>query len=193
MPTILQRARDEIAPYRRGVLWAAVPAIAWAVWASGPGWSTPALVVATLAGVVLFAVDAATHRLPDAITFPATGAVGVLLLVAAATTGDWEALLRAVVGGLGLSGVYLLLYKMTRKGVGFGDVKLAILLGGITAWYGWQVLLAGAVLPYLVAGPVALVLMVVGRNGRKTALAFGPYLLVGAALALTLARLVDLG
>jgi leader peptidase (prepilin peptidase)/N-methyltransferase len=190
MPTILQRALDEVAPYRRGVLIALGPAVLWAVWASGPGWSTPALVLAAVACVPLFAIDAATHRLPNAITYPATAAVGLLLVLAAAGTGDWSALLRAVVGGLGLSAVYLTLYALTRHSVGRGDVKIAVLLGAVTAWYGWQVLFAGAVLPYLVAGPVALVLIVFGRHGRKTALAFGPYLFIGAALAITLARLV---
>jgi leader peptidase (prepilin peptidase)/N-methyltransferase len=40
----------------------------------------------------------------------------------------------------------------------------------------------GTVLPHLVNGPVAVVLLLTGRAGRRTALPFGPALLVGALL-----------
>ncbi|MEK8227379.1 hypothetical protein NKG05_16680 [Oerskovia sp. M15] len=64
MPSTLRRAISEIAPYRTPVAVAAVPAAIWAVWASGPGWSAPALVVLAVASTALFAIDASTHRLP---------------------------------------------------------------------------------------------------------------------------------
>ncbi|MGW8565495.1 prepilin peptidase [Isoptericola sp. NPDC055881] len=187
--SVYQRARDEIAPYRRWVAVAVVVAVAWALWVSGPGWSSPALVVAAAAGAALGVVDARTHRLPNALTYPATAATAALLLLAAAATGAWDAALRAVLGAVVLGGAYLVLHLVNPAGLGRGDVKLAVLLGLVTAWAGWPVLWAGLVLPFLLGGAVALVLLVTRRAGRGTAMAFGPYMLVGAALALTVARL----
>ncbi|MFC7877289.1 prepilin peptidase [Isoptericola sp. NPDC057391] len=189
MPPILQRARAEVAPHRRAVAWAAALAAVWAVWASGPGWATPALVVAAGAGAALGVIDARTHRLPDALTYPMTAVVAALLALAALAGGTWDAAMRALLGGLLLGGAYLLLHLVHRSGMGRGDVKLAALLGLVTAWFGWSSLVAAAVLPILLGGSVAIVLMASRRASRGTALAFGPYLLAGAAVALTLARL----
>ncbi|MCK9793189.1 A24 family peptidase [Isoptericola sp. 4D.3] len=189
-PPILRRALDEVAPHRRAVAWASPVAALWAVWASGPGWATPAVVVAAVAGVALFAVDARSHRLPDAITVPTTVAVAALLLVAALAGGTWDAALRALLGALALAGGYLALHLINRAGLGLGDVKLAVLLGLVSAWFGWPALGATAFLPFLVGGVVAIVLLATRRATRTTAIAFGPYMLVGAALALTGARLV---
>ncbi|MEL7975441.1 A24 family peptidase [Isoptericola sp. F-RaC21] len=189
MPPILQRVRDEVAPHRRPVAWGAAAAVVWAVWASGPGWATPALVVAAAAGAALGVIDARTHRLPDALTYPTTAAVAVLLALAAAAGGTWDAALRALLGAILLGGGYLLLHLAHRTGMGRGDAKLAVLLGLVTAWYGWPTFAAAAVLPFLLGGSWAIVLMVTRRASRTTALAFGPYLLAGAAVAVTFARL----
>lgn len=191
-PPILRRALDEVAPYRRAVAWTAPVAALWAAWASGPGWATPAVVVAAVAGVALFAVDARTHRLPNAITYPTTVTAAALLIVGAALGGDWAAALRALLGALSLGAAYLALHLVNRAGLGLGDVKLAVLLGLVSAWYGWPVLWATALLPFLVGGLVSLALLATRRATRTTAIAFGPYMLVGAVLALTGARLLTL-
>ncbi len=188
MPTLTRRAALETSPYRRRIVVGGTLALVWAVWASGPGWSTPALAVAAVAGVALGVVDGATHRLPDALTYPTTAVVSVLLAGAALADGTWDAALRALLGALCLGGGYLLLHLISPSGLGLGDVKLAVLLGLVGAWYGWSVLWAVAVLPFLVGGLTALALIVTRRATRRTAIAFGPAMLVGAALALTAAR-----
>jgi leader peptidase (prepilin peptidase) / N-methyltransferase len=178
-----------VTPYRRTVVVGGVVAALWAVWASGPGWSTPALVVAAVAGVALGVIDAATHRLPDALTYPTTGVVAVLLAGAAAAGDAWDAALRAVLGAGALGAGYLVLHLISPAGLGLGDVKLAVPLGMVSAWFGWATLWAAALLPFVVGGVVALVLLAARRVTRTTAIAFGPFMLVGAVLALTLARL----
>ncbi|MFE6969073.1 prepilin peptidase [Isoptericola sp. NPDC057653] len=189
MPSPLDRARRELAPVRRAVGVGALPAAVWAVWASGPGWATPAFVVLACVGVALAVVDLRTHRLPDALTRPGTALVVVLLGVAALATGDGPALVRALAGGLALGAVYLLLHLVHRAGMGLGDVKLAVLLGVATGWAGWATWAAAALLPFLLGGLAALVLLATRRASRTTAIAFGPFMLAGAAVALTAARL----
>lgn len=188
MPTLARRAALETSPYRRRIVVGGTLALVWAVWASGPGWSTPALAVAAVAGVALGVVDGATHRLPDALTYPTTAVVGLLLAGAALAGDSWDVALRALLGALSLGAGYLLLHLISPSGLGLGDVKLAVLLGLVGAWYGWSVLWAVAVLPFLVGGLTALALIVTRRATRRTAIAFGPAMLVGAALALTAAR-----
>ncbi len=186
---LLDRPRQEIAPHRTEVRVAALVAVAWALWASGPGWVTPAVVVAAAAGGALAVIDARTHRLPNAITYPTTAVVALLLVAAAAAGDTWQALTRSAVGAALLGTCYLLLHLVHRAGMGLGDVKLAVLLGGVSAWFGWGALLGAGVLPFFVGGLASLVLIVLRRATRDTAIAFGPFMLLGTALAISGSRL----
>ncbi len=184
-----RRLRAELAPHRRAVALLAPPAAGWAVWASGPSWATPAFVVAAVAGAALGVVDARTHRLPDAVTLPAVAAAALLLGLAGAASDDDGRLLRSVAAAAVLGGAYLLLHLVNRRGLGLGDVKLAVLLGLPAGWAGWDAVWWTGVLPFLLGGLAALALVMTRRATRHTALAFGPWMLAGAAAALSLARL----
>ncbi|MFJ3403604.1 prepilin peptidase [Promicromonospora sp. NPDC090134] len=185
-----RRARAEVAPWARTVGVVAVIAAAWALWASGPGWLTPAYLVLAVMGAALGVIDAHTHRLPDALVFPLTWATAVLLAVAALGTGSWGDLGRAVLGGLAFFALYQVLYWVSpRGGIGYGDVKLSLSLGAFLTWHSWATLLVGVFAAHLVAGLVAIVLLLGRRAGWKSGIAFGPYLLLGTAIGLTWARL----
>jgi leader peptidase (prepilin peptidase)/N-methyltransferase len=185
-----QRARAEVEPYARGIGVLAVAAVAWAVWASGPGWLTPAYLVLAVAGAALGVIDTRTHRLPNALVIPLTWATVVLLALAAFGTGDWGALGRAVLGALAFFALYQVLYWVTpRGGIGYGDVKLALSLGAVLTWHSWTTLLVGVFAAHVLAGVVAIVLLIGRRVGWKTGIAFGPYMLVGTVVGLTWARL----
>lgn len=185
------RARAEVLPYSRAIAVGAVLAAAWGVWASGPGWLTPAYLVLAVTGAALAIIDARTHRLPNALVFPLTWATAVLLTLAAVGTGDWGALGRAALGGLAFFAFYQVLYLVApRGGLGYGDVKLALTLGAVLAWHSWTLLLLGVLAAHVLAGVVAIVLLLGRRAGWKSSIAFGPYMLFGTALALSWARLV---
>lgn len=152
------------------------------------GWAAPrpvlpAFLAVAVLGVLLAAIDLACLRLPDRLV--ALGAVTSLagLGVAAAAGGEWSLLGRAFAGAGALGGAYLVLALLPGAGLGFGDVKLAALLGMLLGWLGWGAVLLGAVLPHVINGPVAVALLVSGRAGRRTALPLGPALLAGALLA----------
>ena len=136
--------------------------------------------------VSLAAVDRDVHRLPDRLTLPLAGLARAVAAVAASVTGDRSALGRAVLAGLVVSGVLLLLLLVSPGGggLGFGDVKLSLGLGVLLGWFGWSVVLAGVFLAFLTAAVWALGLVVTRRATRKTAIAFGPFLVLGAWLAL---------
>ena len=134
--------------------------------------------------VALAWIDAAVQRLPDALTAAAyAGTVGFLLL-AAASSGHWHDLLRAVLGGLALAAAYLALAVISRSALGLGDVKLAASLGTLTAWPGWRTLVAGAFAGFLLGAVYGASLLVFRRAHRGQRIPFGPFMVAGAFLAL---------
>jgi len=138
-------------------------------------------------GLWLIVIDARTHRLPNHIVLPALGALVLLVIVEALITGDGGRMLRALLGGLALGVFYAILHLASRQGMGGGDVKLAAVIGLVLAWHGWQTLLLGAAAAFLLGALYALALMLARRANRSTRIAFGPWMIIGAALAVVIA------
>lgn len=136
-------------------------------------------------GVRLLIIDARTHRLPNRIVLPALGALIALVLVDALATGETERMPRALLGGLALGGFYAVMHLTSRQGMGGGDVKLAAAIGVLLAWHGWGTLLLGAAAAFVLGALFALVLMALRRADRSTRIAFGPWMILGSALAIT--------
>jgi leader peptidase (prepilin peptidase)/N-methyltransferase len=67
--------------------------------------------------------------------------------------------------------------------MGFGDVKLAGLLGLYLGWLSWSSVVVGTLAGFLFGGLVGAALLVARKAGRKTAIPFGPYMLAGAMFA----------
>lgn len=130
--------------------------------------------------IALALIDLDTRRLPNTIVLPAYVVGAVLLAVAAILSGDYPALLRAAVGGLILGFAYLLMAVISPGGMGFGDVKLAGVLGIFLGWIGWGALVVGSIAAFLLGGIFGIILILARRGGRKTAIPFGPWMLVGA-------------
>jgi leader peptidase (prepilin peptidase)/N-methyltransferase len=147
----------------------------------------PAYLYLGALGVALALIDFDIKKLPNVLTLPAY-AVGPALLVLAVVGGDhggWAALLRAVVGLAAMFAFYYVLWFGTGgRGMGFGDVKLAGVVGLFLAFLGWQVWLVGLFAGFFVGGVVGIALMAGGRAGRKTKLPYGPFMLVGALIAI---------
>ena len=83
-------------------------------------------------------------------------------------------------GAAGLFAFYLILALVKPGGMGFGDVKLAAVLGLYLGFLGWGNLLVGAFAAFLFGGVFGLLLMLAHRAGRKTAIPFGPWMIAGA-------------
>ncbi|MFC8191332.1 prepilin peptidase [Cellulomonas sp. NPDC057328] len=161
-----------------------VGATAWVLSRDDGLWLLPAVWYLVTIGVALTLIDVDTHRLPDAVVLPSYVVVAVLLAVAAAGTGDWGALLRAALGGAALWVFYFLLALVYPRGMGFGDVKLAGVLGMYLGWVGWGALVVGAFAAFVCGGLYALVLVVLRRARRGSGVPFGPWMLLGCALGL---------
>ncbi len=149
----------------------------------------PGLVLAAacwlaLCAVPLAFIDTAVRRLPDVLTGAAFAGTALLLLAAAAASGDWHVLARAGLGGIALSGFYLVIVLVSPSGMGMGDVKAAAGLGTMLAWRGWSALIAGGFAGFLLAAVYGTVLLISGRATRKQQIPFGPFMITGAFLVI---------
>jgi leader peptidase (prepilin peptidase)/N-methyltransferase len=159
-------------------------------WALGGSAVLPAFLAVAALGVLLGFIDAACLRLPDPLVGAALVVGGGWLVGLSIVDDTTGSLARAGVAALVSAGAYLVLALLPGSNLGFGDVKLAGVLGLMLGWLGWPAVVLGLVLPHLINGPVALVLLLSGRAGRRTDLPLGPAMLAGAVLAVVLARVL---
>ena len=135
-----------------------------------------------LAGVsvALAVIDLEHHRLPNAIVLPSYAVGGALLAASSILVGDWPALVRAAIGLASLFAFYLIAALSYPGGMGFGDVKLAGVLGLYLAWLGWGEFAVGAFAAFLLGGLFAVALLATRRVQRTGGIPFGPWMLAGA-------------
>jgi leader peptidase (prepilin peptidase) / N-methyltransferase len=151
--------------------------------------------------VRLTVIDVRHHRLPDRIVFPSYAVAGALLLgavaihyvagapaAAAVPDGDAGLLgvpgLRVIAGGAALWLFYFLLRALYPPGMGFGDVKLAGVLGMYLGFLGWPHVLAGTFAAFLLGGLWSVGLLLSRRGTLKSSIPFGPFMLAGTAVAM---------
>ena len=147
----------------------------------------PAYLFLAAIAVPLAVIDLDVRRLPNAIVLPSYPVLAALLAGASANRHEWWPLARSGIGAAALFAFYLVLALAYPSGMGFGDVKLAGLLGGVLAYLSWSALVVGAFLGFLLGAVVGVAVIAAGRGSRKTALPFGPAMLAGALLAVLLA------
>ena len=183
-PTSLDpRARIAVAAVN-GALWAAV--------ASKPElrrwWVAVVYFVVFSAFLAVSVVDLRLYRIPDRIVFPALALTAVLMVVASFAIvrpyGDAiEPLEYAVIGMITYFAVLFVFHVVYPSGMGFGDVKLALLMGLALGWVAatgpgaaYMVMVAlfvGCVVGIVFGLAVRLV------RGRGGAFPFGPALVLG--------------
>lgn len=144
------------------------------------GLSLEALAGCILVTILLCAAfaDLQTGLIPDRLTYP-----GILtgLILAWFTIGVKNSLL----GALGFALFFFVIAIASKGGMGGGDIKLA---GVIGTFLGWQGALVTFVLASVLGGLAAGCLLVSGKADRKSAIRFGPYLALGAFIALIWGR-----
>ena len=126
------------------------------------------------------------HRIiPDRVTLPGIGVALLLALVAPAEM-RWDAVQSWAIGTLVGGGILWLVawgYELAtgREGMGGGDIKLLAMIG---AFLGWQGVLLSLLLASFIGSIVGVVWMVARGADAKLAIPFGPFLSLGALVAL---------
>ncbi len=177
---------DETGPLPRGswLLVAALPVVwgvlAWRLGGFAGATVLPAFLVYAWAGVALFWIDADVHRLPHGLTWPLAAAVAALLTVAAALTGDWGALVQALICAVGAFVIYLVLVVVAAGQFGFGDLVLGTITGLLLGYLGWALPVLAIAAGFVIGSVVMLVRLALRQITLKSQVAFGPYILLGA-------------
>ena len=161
-----------------GLLFAAV------AWWCGATWALPAYLYLAAISVALSAIDLDVRRLPNVIVLPSYVVTLALLLVPAIVEGRWADFRTAVLTGVGLYAFYFLLAFIYPAGMGWGDVKLAGVLGLYLGWVSWQLAILATFVAFIVGALVGLLVMVRSGEGRKTKVPFGPFMVIGTWTAL---------
>jgi len=136
-----------------------------------------AVVQVVLVGVAAY--DLAHRRVKNVITIP----LSVVAVVLRALF-ERSALAEVVIAGLVIFLVFFALSLFLRGGLGMGDVKLAGMLGFLLGWKVLTAIFVGAI----GGGIAAAVVLSRSSEGRRSTMAYGPYLALGGALTILFAH-----
>jgi prepilin signal peptidase PulO-like enzyme (type II secretory pathway) len=170
---------------------------AYLVFRYGLTWELSLTIFYSLLLLIVLVTDIEKMLIPNAVTYP--GFLMVLLLSAAImalhfrppwsfllpVTGSFEwlnsYLWNAIVGSLAGFLLLLLVVVVSRGGMALGDVKLAALIG---LMLGFPMVLVGLFVAVIAGGLAAVVLLIAKRKGKKDPIPFGPFLCIGAMVAM---------
>ena len=145
-----------------------------------PGWTVPLVVgyAAFLIGISVY--DMRRHRIPNVAVYPAV--LVALGFAFVRPDGPWWTFLLS---GLGAAAFFIVLGTVSAGGMGMGDAKLAALIGLVA---GWPAVLVAIFVAFALGAIAGVLLMAVGRLGRRDPMPFAPALAVGAATAAVAGR-----
>ena len=128
-------------------------------------------------------IDYATHRLPRGVTFRAAMIGGPLLALAAINHDDNGRIGVMFASFIVTLVLFALLAAISKGGIGGGDVRLAPVLAIFLGWLGASHVYIGLGSGFILGGVVAAGLLVARRASTSTRIAFGPFLCIGAVIA----------
>lgn len=131
------------------------------------------LVLVSLLIIISF-IDLKYKIIPNKITYPGMIA-GLLIVLIFNHLSFMSALLGLIIPG----GSLLLIALLFKKGMGMGDVKLVAMIG---TFIGWKYTLLGLFLGSLIGLLISIILIILGKAGRKTQIPFGPYISIGTLI-----------
>ena len=136
--------------------------------------------------VALSVIDLKSFRLPNSLVLAAAISALLFVFLDSLFKGSWNEFQTAITTGL-LAVLFLWTVRLiSRGGMGMGDVKLALPIGLLLGYLGWESAVLGLFMAFLLGALAGIALIVFRGASRKTALPFGPFMLAGAWLALGL-------
>lgn len=135
--------------------------------------------------LALSVIDLLTYRLPDRLNLPLLlGAIPLVIVVSLAHH-DLQSLKWAAIGGFGYWGLLAVMWFVYPSGMGYGDVKLARVLGMYLGWTHFILPIYGLMFAGI-GGSIAGIGMVIVTRDRKRGFPFGPWMAGGCVLAMLL-------
>jgi leader peptidase (prepilin peptidase) / N-methyltransferase len=150
----------------------------------GPDVVLAAYAVLGLSLVAMSAIDLEHQIIPNRLVYPTLAVMVPLFVVASAVDDRWGSLARAAIGGAAAFVAFLAVHLAVPRGMGFGDVRLAGVVGFATGWLGLGHTFVAFLAAFVLGALVGLVAMAASGAGRKTRIPFGPFLAAGAVVAI---------
>jgi len=152
-------------------------------WRFGLTW-TSAGEAALAAGLVALAFIDLDHMvLPRRVVYATGAVVAVIFLVASAAGSQWHRFAVAAICAVVPWALFFAINYVAPRALGFGDVRLALLMGFGLGWLGAAYAFLGFVVASVLGSLVGVVLMATGRAARRTPVPFGTFLAAGALVA----------
>jgi leader peptidase (prepilin peptidase)/N-methyltransferase len=150
----------------------------------GFNWDLPAMLVLLASLLALACIDLEHMLLPKRIVYPSLLMVGGLLVLAAIMTGEWDRLVVAWICAASWFLVFFIMNFISPQALGFGDVRLAAVLGLGLGWLGWRYVVLGFFSANLIGAAIGMTLIATKRMSRNQQVPYGVFLAMGAALAI---------
>lgn len=149
----------------------------------GPSWALPAFCVFFASLLAISVIDLGHFIIPNRVVYPTLLTLVPLLVVAAVLQGSWTHLEHAVIGGAAGFAALFVVHLVSPGGMGFGDVRLAGVIGVMLGWLGLGYVALGMFLSFLLASVIGITLIVTRVKSRKDSVPFGPFMAIGAVIA----------
>ena len=133
--------------------------------------------------IIIFAIDLEHGLILNKVVYPSMVVALLLALYPLPWLADSMGLriaYTALGGGVGF-GIFLLIAIVSRGGMGWGDVKLAALIGLAT---GFPLVILAIIMAAILGGIVAVALVIAKKRKRRQTIPFGPFLAVAAMITL---------
>lgn len=143
----------------------------------------PAYWVFSAVLLAVSAIDLEHSIVPNRLVYPALAAAGPLLVAASAGDRSFGSLATSAIGGAAAFAFLLVVHLVQPAGMGFGDVRLAGVIGVYLGWLGLGQVALGLVAGFALAAVVGAGLLVVGTAGRRTKVPFAPFMAAGAMVS----------
>lgn len=158
----------------------------------GFAYALPAYLVLAAGLLALSVIDLEHKLLPNKVVYPTGYAVGLLLFLAALAEAEPRRIAWALIGAVGSFALFYLLHFVKPDGMAFGDVRLSFVLGMAVGWLGLGLVPLFLFVSFLVSAAIGVLYAVLSGRGLKAAIPFGPFLALGAEVAIFVGRpLVD--
>ena len=133
--------------------------------------------------IVIFVVDLEQGLILNKVVYPGMVVALLLALLPRPWLTQWivTGVANAAIGGAIGFALFLLIAIASRGGMGWGDVKLAALIGLAT---GFPLVFFSIIMGAILGGIVALALVIAKKRKRRQTIPFGPFLAVAAMITL---------
>ena len=149
----------------------------------GYNWELPAFLVLLAGLLALACIDLEHLLLPKSVVYPVLVLLVALLAIASAESGDWHRLLVAAISAVAWYVLFFIINLASPRLLGFGDVRLALLLGLGLGWFGWRFVVIGFFAANVLGAIIGLTLIATKRMSHDQPIPYAVFLALGTAFA----------